>query len=259
MLAALTALALLQERVALDLEEPLDVTCTVVKTQEETSRFTERSGRAPASEFKTSAQSTHRFEQTLLSRDPVQWRRRYLETEESFTDGGKTTSRRPAFDGRTVTLTKADGETTVDGADLDKTDRAALRLRDDPIVASLPKGPIVPGAAWAIESRLLAGQLAEQLGGFTVRRAAGTTSFARWEALDGERCAVLESTTRVEAVDARGAITVVAENTVRHWYAPSRKAMVRIDGDGRHEISGTMSGQTIAGTSTTTYRERRTY
>lgn len=259
MLAALTAFALLQERVVLDLEEPLDVTFTVTKTIEEQSRVTERSGRGPTTEFKTSATSTHRYEETLLARDVPTWRRRYLETTESFTENGRTTTRRPAFDGRTITLKKEDGETKVEGATLDKGDLAQLRLRDDPILASLPTSAIVPGARWAIEPRRLAGQLAEQLGGFSVRRAEGSTEFARWESFGGERCAVLESTTRVEAVDARGAIVVVAQNTVTHWYAPTRKAMVRVDGDGRHEINGTVAEQTVGGSSTTTYRERRGY
>ena len=212
---------------------------------------------------KESATNGASLGETLLARDVPQWRRRYLEAAESFTEDGRTTSRRPAFNGLTITLTKENGETKIEGATLDKSDLAQLRLRDDPILASLPASAIAPGAAWAIDSRRLAGQLAEQLGGFTVRRAEGTTEFRRWEKLDGERCAILESSTRVEAVDARGAITVVARNTVVHWYAPSRKTMIRIDGDGRHEISGTVTtqagAQTVGGASTTTYRERRAY
>jgi hypothetical protein len=101
-----------------------------------------------------------------------------------------------------------------------------------------------------------------QLGGFSVQRASGSTEFVEWKHEGGVRCAVLETSTRIEAVDGRG-LTLTLTNRIRHWYAPELKAIVRVDGDGRQEITGTVqapSGSfTFGGHSTTVYRETRAF
>jgi hypothetical protein len=267
MLCLLACSAASQERVRFELVEEIDRTVRVDKTQEEESHLTERKDGGAPSTYDSSAGSAHQYEETVLAVErgaPRKVRRHYLNATETFADktGGRKSSRQTSFHGKTVVLTRATGGTQVEGADVLPKDRVQLRLHDDPILRSLPSGEVEPGARWEIDARLLAQHVDAQLGGFAVSDAVGTSRFVGWEQHDGVRCALLETTTRVRAADA-GGVRLTLDNRVRHWYAPSRKAVVRVEGDGRQELSGTYkveaSTMTVSGASTTVYRERRAF
>lgn len=258
-------LLLLQESVVIELAEVPDRVSMVVKTQEEESRLTERKDGGSPQEHKTSASSVHEYEETVLKVDggrATSVRRRYLQAVETFTDKGRPTERKASFHGKSAVLTRDGTRTTVEGDGIAKADHAELRLTDDPALEGLPRTAVGPGSQWPIDAKLLASRLAPQLGNFSITKASGNTVFREWQVLDKDRCALLESEIKVEASSDRGP-KVAFTQTMRYWYSPVHKAIVKVESDGRQELTGraeTPAGVfTYGGGSTTRYTERRTF
>lgn len=260
-----------QQRVRIELEHPVNRSSVIEKTQVEKSHLTERRDAGPVQRHESSARSSHRYEERVLTVSqgkPKKIRRTYTKATESFEDHDtkKKSSRNTGFHGKTVTLTRDGAHTIVETEDetrISKEDKVQLRLRDDPILESIPRTEIGPGTRWAINAKALSSHVSAQLGGFSVLRANGTTEFVKWEQNAGVRCAVLEASTRVRAVNAGGTLTLNLTNRIRYWYDPIRKAMIKIEGNGRQELSGTVKASTgtftYGGYSTTNYREERTF
>lgn len=266
-MTAALLLALLQDSIVIELVETPERVSKVVKTQEEESHLSERKDGGTPQEHKTSASSTHEYEETVLKVEggrAASVRRRYLQAVETFTDAakGRPTERRASFHGKSVTLTRDGARTQVEGDGITKPDQVELRLSDDPALEGLPAKPVGPGSRWPIDSRRLASRLAPQLGNFSITKASGSTTFREWQDLDKERCALLESEIRVEAASDRGP-RVAFTQTMRYWYSPAHKAIVKVESDGRQELSGSaaVGGATFTygGGSTTRYTERRTF
>lgn len=258
--------ALLQDKVKLELTYKDGYHYSVTKRQSEESDVTIKHDDDPPARNRTRANSEHIYTETILGTAgglPTRVERAYSRAHDDFNDleKNKSKSRDLSFGDKKVTIARNDKGSSIEKSDpgITARDLEQLQIRIDPISSNFPTAAMAPGDDWTIAEGALKTEFLRQLPGFTIDKIGGTGRFERIETWNKQRCAVVTAAVNLEARSPQGpAVTIKTDATM--WLNLERGVIVRIEATSTQSLGGAAEHPThgrfeYSGSSTAKYSE----